>query len=264
MTVHAALTSEHDLRWQAVLSRDAKADGDFVFSVRSTGIYCRPSCPARRPKRENVAFHANCDAAERAGFRACLKCRPREASQAERHAAAIARICRAIEEAEETPRLDDLANLAGLSPHHFHRLFKSATGMTPAAYGRAQRAGRVREALTNGGSVTSAIHEAGYGSASRFYERSNKVLGMKPSEYRSGGVNTDIHYSIGESALGKVLVAHTGRGVCAIFLGNEPEPLIADLTRRFPKARISEAGNDFAATVAEVVSFVDQPKRGLA
>lgn len=161
------------------------------------------------------------------------------------------------------PTLDQLARKAGFSPHHFHRLFKQATGMTPAGYGRAHRASRMRSALTQGESVTAAIQMAGYGSGSRFYENSDKVLGMKPSDYRSGGADIAISYALGETSLGRILVARTERGICAIFLGDEAEPLIADLNRRFPKAKITEAGPDFAQTVSDVVAFVEQPRDAL-
>jgi len=252
-----------DPRWKSFAAKDPSADGRFFIGVKTTGIYCRPSCPARTPKPQNVAFFESAEAAERAGFRPCKRCHPDRPSLWTLRGDIVAEVCRRIESAEAIPSLDALAKKAGFSPYHFHRLFKSATGMTPAAYGRAHRASRMREALTHGESVTAAIHEAGYGSASRFYETSDKVLGMKPSDYRSGGVHTEIFYSVGESSLGRILVAHTGRGICAIFLGDEPEPLIADLKRRFPKAIISEAGPDFGATVAQVVSFVEQPGRGL-
>ncbi len=254
---------ERDPRWARFAAKDASVDGVFFIGVKTTSIYCRPSCAAKTPKPQNIAFYDTAAEAERAGFRACKRCHPDRPALWTLRNDVVAEICRLIERSEETPKLETLAAKAGFSPHHFHRLFKFATGLTPAAWGRAHRATRMRAALEGSDTVTSAIHQAGYGSASRFYEKSDKVLGMKPSEYRSGGVNTDIFYSIGDSALGKILVAHTDRGVCAIFLGDEPDPLIADLRRRFPKASISEAGSDFARTVAQVVSFVEEPRRGL-
>jgi AraC family transcriptional regulator of adaptative response/methylated-DNA-[protein]-cysteine methyltransferase len=264
MTQTAAITTEAaDPRWKSLSARDRAADGTFFFSVKSTGIYCRPSCPARRPKPENVAFHASAEEAERAGFRPCKRCHPDRPDVWKQNTQVVAEICRMIEASDAIPNLDDLAKKAGFSPHHFHRLFKSVTGVTPRDYALAHRAIRMRAGLANGASVTSAIHEAGYGSPSRFYETSNKMLGMTPSDYRSGGANMDIHFAVGDSSLGKLLVATTERGICAIFLGDEPEELIADLKRRFPKASIAPAGKDFEKIVATVVGFVEQPKAGL-
>ena len=257
------VAADQDARWQAVVARDASADGTFVISVRSTGIYCRPSCPARRPKPENVQFHATVHDAKRAGFRACKRCRPDDLGLAERQAAKVAEICRFIETADHVPSLDELAKRARMSAYHFHRVFKTVTGVTPAAYARGERAKRVREGLTHEPSVTAAIYGAGFNSNSRFYEKSDDVLGMKPTDYRAGGANTTIHFSVGECSLGSILVARSARGVCAIYLGDDPETLLHEMEDRFPNATLIGGDKDFDSLVAKVVGFVEEPKTGL-
>ncbi|HET6569726.1 MAG TPA: bifunctional transcriptional activator/DNA repair enzyme AdaA, partial [Rhodothermales bacterium] len=181
-----AATTENDSRWASVLARDPGADGTFYYSVDTTGVYCRPSCAARRPRREHVRFHATREDAERAGFRPCKRCKPDQASRAEQHAGKVAAACRLIEESEEAPRLEELAKHAGLSSYHFHRVFKANTGLTPKAYAAAHRENRVRTMLEKSDTVTEAIYDAGYNSGSRFYEISDEVLGMTPSDYRAG------------------------------------------------------------------------------
>lgn len=253
-----------DPRWTKVLARDAAADGEFVYSVATTGVYCRPACAARTPNRRNVAFHADCAAAEAAGFRPCKRCKPDQASLRERQAGLIAEACRRIEAAEEQLSLGELADGAGLSPHHFHRLFRSITGLTPKGYADAHRAGRVRDALTEGASVTEALYDAGYGSSGRFYAAAGDALGMKPAAYAKGGAQANIRYGIGRSTLGYVLAASTDQGICAILMGDDDDDLVADLERRFPNARAIEADAGFDATVAAVVAMVEEPARGLA
>jgi len=250
-------------RWEAVRRRDARADGTFFYSVRTTGVYCRPSCAARLARRENVSFHASCAAAEAAGFRPCKRCKPNEPSQSERNAALIAAACRRIDEAETSLPLAELADAAGLSPYHFHRVFKAATGLTPKAYAAAHRARRVRNALDRGNAVTTAIFDAGYNSNSRFYEESDRILGMTPSNYRKGGVNTEIRFAVGECSLGSIVVAASRRGVCAILLGDDPEALIRDLQDRFPRASLIGGDKQFEQLVAKVVGFVEAPGLGL-
>src|SRR5258708_432171 len=218
--------STDDARWDAVVSKDKRADGQFYFSVRTTGVYCRPSCPARRARRENVAFHLSCEAAEAAGFRSCKRCRPREASQSERDAALIARACSLIEKSDEPLRLASLAAASGLSPFHFHRLFKAATGLTPKAYGDAHTADRVRKALPCSKTVTAAIYDAGFNSNGRFYASSAQVLGMTPGRYRAGGQWVKIRFAIGECSLAAILVAATHKALSALFLANDPDPLV--------------------------------------
>jgi len=258
-----ALPIERDPRWAALLARDPAAEGAFVYSVATTGVYCRPTCPSRRPKPENVAFFASSAEAERAGFRPCQRCRPNEPPAAERHAALVAEACRRIEKADTAPSLDALAAKAGLSPSHFHRLFKSITGLTPKAYAAAHRAKRVREELSNGRSVTEAIYGAGFNASSRFYEKAQDALGMTPSAYRAGGVGAEIKFAIGQCSLGAILVARSEKGVCAILLGDDPEALIRDLQDRFPKAHLIGGDRDFEALVAKVVGFVEAPALGL-
>jgi AraC family transcriptional regulator, regulatory protein of adaptative response / methylated-DNA-[protein]-cysteine methyltransferase len=263
-TAPVRLPAETDPRWQAVVSRDGRADGAFVYSVRSTGVYCRPSCPARRAKPSNVQFHQTCADAERAGFRPCKRCRPDQPALAQRHAAKVAEICRLLQGAERIPPLAALARKAGMSPHHFHRVFKLSTGVTPHAYARAQRARRIREELGTGTkSVTAAMYDAGFNASSRFYAASDEMLGMKPSDYRAGGANASICFAVGQCSLGSILVAQSGRGVCAIFLGDEPEALVRALEERFPRAELVGGNSAFESVVAKVVGFVEAPGIGL-
>jgi AraC family transcriptional regulator, regulatory protein of adaptative response / methylated-DNA-[protein]-cysteine methyltransferase len=250
-------------KWAALGARDAQADGSFVYSVRTTGVYCRPSCPARPARPENVAFHATCAEAEAAGFRPCKRCRPNEPALAERQAEAVARACRLIERCETMPALDDLAKAAGMSPFHFHRVFRKVTGITPKAYAEARLAGRVASGLQVAGSVTAAVFEAGYNSSSRFYAKSSERLGMTPTAYRKGGAGIRIRFAAAECSLGSILVAATDKGVCAILLGDDPDALARDLQDRFPKAELSGGNDAFERWVAEIIGFVEAPGRGL-
>ena len=228
----AAFASESD-RWAAVTRRDSSADGHFFYSVSTTGVYCRPSCPSRQARREHVRFHPTIADAERAGFRACKRCRPNEPALADQRASAVARACRLIERTETLPSLDALADAAGMSRFHFHRVFKAVTGLTPRAYAAAHRANRVREELGRRPSVTEAIYEAGYNSNGRFYAAAPGVLGMTPTRFRAGGAGESIHFAVGECSLGSVLVAATDKGVCAIMLGDDPDGLVRNLQDRF-------------------------------
>jgi AraC family transcriptional regulator of adaptative response/methylated-DNA-[protein]-cysteine methyltransferase len=247
-----------DERWTAVARRDASADGTFFFSVRTTGVYCRPGCPSRLPRRENVRFHASADAAEAAGFRACKRCRPRAENLAQRHATTIARACRLIEGAEKAPTLESLAQSAGISPFHFHRLFKSIVGITPKAYAQRHRLQRMGGALHKGSKVTDAIYDAGYASSASFY-RQPAPLGMAPARYRRGGSGETIRFAVGECSLGTILVAATAQGICAILLGDDPEQLLSDLQQRFANAQLIGADSTFEQWVARVVGMVDTP-----
>ncbi len=260
----AAAPGEHDSRWQAVVTRDRTADGRFLYSVRSTGVYCRPSCAARLANPRNVRFHASTADAEAAGFRPCKRCRPDQPPLAHQHAALVADACRAIADAETVPLLAALARCAGLSPHHFHRVFKAATGVTPRDYAAARRAERVRGSLTKSSRVTDAIYDAGFGSSSRFYERSDVILGMTPTRFRDGGAGEVIRFAVGETSLGAILVAVSGKGVCAILMGDEPEALVRDVQDRFHKADLVGADAGFEATVAAVVGLVEAPRLGLS
>ncbi len=255
-----------DPRWAQVLARKPEADGRFFYSVDTTGVFCRPSCGARTPRPEHVRFHDSAAAALAAGFRPCRRCRPDLPPLAERQAALVAEACRRIEASETPPTLRALAEACGLSPHHLHRVFKAVTGLTPKAYGASCRARRLREALAQGGpgpSVTEAIYEAGYQSGSRFYEESDRVLGMAPRAYRAGGAGEAIRFAIGQCSLGAILVAATGRGLCAILIGDEPEPLLRELQDMFPEAELLGGDADFERLVARVVGFVEAPRLGL-
>jgi len=258
------LLTELDPRWQAVVARDDRADGQFYYSVRTTGVYCRPSCGSRLARPENVRFHSTRQDAERAGFRPCKRCRPDLERPDASHANLVAAACRAIESSNSAPSLKQLAAQAGLSPFHFHRLFKSRTGVTPRAYAAAHRNRRVQTALKRGATVTDAIGDAGFTSTSRFYEKSNEVLGMTPTEYRAGGRDTRIRFAIGQCSLGAVLVAESDKGICAILLGDDPDTLARDLQDRFPRATLIGGDRVFEKRVATVIGFIEDPRQGLA
>ncbi len=249
-----------DARWEAVKRRDRAADGAFFYSVASTGIYCRPSCASRLALRRNIAFHPSARQAEEAGFRACKRCRPNQSSPVQRHADAVAQVCRVIDEAEEIPSLASLAALAGLSPFHFHRVFKSITGITPKAYAAQRRDQRMRNQLTNAPSVTEAIYRAGFTSSSRFYEKSAAKLGMNAGAFRAGGAGESIRFAVGETSLGPILVAATKRGVSAIRFGESPDLLVRELEDEFPKADLIGGDRNFERLVAVVVAQVERPR----
>jgi AraC family transcriptional regulator of adaptative response/methylated-DNA-[protein]-cysteine methyltransferase len=260
----ATTQTEQDPRWASVVRREQAADGSFVYAVRTTGVFCRPSCPSRLAKAQNVALFLTCEAARQAGYRPCQRCKPEQAGLQAEHTAIVAEACRFIEAAEEVPSLEELAGKAGMSSSYFHRLFKARTGLTPKAYAHARRAERVRQELNNrAASVTSAIYGAGFNSNGRFYESVGEMLGMTPSDYRSGGNNAEIHFAIGECSLGSILVARSERGVCAILLGDDPDILARDLQDRFPRARLIGGDAGFEALVARVVGFVEAPSMGL-
>ena len=260
----ASIPTTQDPRWQSVLARDASADGRFVYAVRSTGVYCRPSCPSRVAKPENVTFHAAPADAEAAGFRACLRCHPKGQSPAQANAAIVAEACRLIEAGDAPPRLDDLARRVGMSAHHFHRQFKAITGLTPREWGAAHLARKLRAGLDGAQtSVTEAIYDAGFNSNSRFYERADAVLGMTPSAYRKGGRDAEIRFALAQCALGAILVAQSARGICAISLGDDPEALLRELQDRFPQARLIGGDAAFEGLVARVIGFVEAPGIGL-
>lgn len=252
-----------DPRWARVVARDPRADGSFVYGVKTTGVYCRPSCPSRRARPEHVVFYATAEQAEHAGLRPCRRCQPKQRGLAERQAALVAELCRFIEATPHIPTLAELAQRAGLSRYHLHRLFKAVTGLTPRAYGAAHRARRIRRELGEGGTVTDAIYNAGYQSSGRFYEQADQVLGMTPGNYRAGGSNTEIRFAIGECSLGAILVAHSDRGVCAILLGDDADTLARQLQDRFPAAMLCGDDPEFARLVAQVVGLVECPRLGL-
>ncbi|EFP0623418.1 bifunctional DNA-binding transcriptional regulator/O6-methylguanine-DNA methyltransferase Ada [Escherichia coli] len=263
MNTSLAYETEDD-RWMAVQARDAAADGHFVYAVRTTGVYCQPSSTARLPKRENVEFFDSAEAAEAAGYRRSRRAHGDQTSAANERAALVARACRTIETSETPPPLDDLATEMGMSPFHFHRLFKAETGLTPKAYSSAYRARKLREELNSAGaSITDAIYGAGFNSNSRFYEASKQLLGMRARDWRAGGAGAVIRFAVGQCSLGAILVAQSQRGICAILLGDDPDLLVRDLQDQFPKAEIIGCDGDFEQLVAEVVGFVEAPAMGL-
>ncbi|HVG33270.1 MAG TPA: bifunctional DNA-binding transcriptional regulator/O6-methylguanine-DNA methyltransferase Ada [Pyrinomonadaceae bacterium] len=259
----AAATTVNDPRWAAVVARNPDADDKFYYSVQTTGVYCRPSCAARLARPENVRFHATCEDAENAGFRPCRRCKPKLPKLVEQHAMKVTEACRIIEESESVPGLKDLAERVGLSTYYFHRVFKQATGLTPREYAAAHRSKRVRRELGRTQTVTEAIFDAGYNSSSRFYEKSNDLLGMTPTNYRAGGANTEIRFAVGECFLGSILVARSDRGVCAILLGDDADALTRELQDRFPQANLIGGDSLFEQLVSRVVGFVEAPGIGL-
>ncbi|MFL6354523.1 MAG: bifunctional DNA-binding transcriptional regulator/O6-methylguanine-DNA methyltransferase Ada [Bryobacteraceae bacterium] len=248
-------------RWAAVAARDRNADGLFCYSVETTGVYCRPSCAARLARRENLV-HLTCEAAEKAGFRPCKRCRPNEPGFAARRASAIEKACRTMENGDELPNLDELAAAAGMSRFHFQRVFKSVTGVTPRAYFAQNRFHRVRAELMRQETVTEAIYSAGFNSNGRFYETSSQLLGMTPTKFRSGGEGTSIRFAVGKCSLGAILVGATDKGVCSILLGDDPDALLHDLENRFPKAQLIGGDKDFEQWVAKVIGLVETPGQG--
>ncbi|MEO6181940.1 MAG: bifunctional DNA-binding transcriptional regulator/O6-methylguanine-DNA methyltransferase Ada [Verrucomicrobiota bacterium] len=252
-----------DERWNAMAYRDANADGKFYYSVKTTGVYCRPSCAARLARRENVQFHNSCEEAESAGFRACKRCRPNGPSLTEQYTSTVAGACHTIETADELPSLDVMAKAAGMSRFHFHRVFKKIAGLTPKAYATAHRAERMRAELPKRNTVTEAIYGAGFNSNGRFYAESSKMLGMSPKKYREGGIGTVIRFAVGESSLGSILVASSEKGVCAISLGDDPNELVQEFQNGFPKAQLIGGDKNFERVVAQVIGFVEAPQLGL-
>lgn len=254
--------AEH--RWEAVVNRDPRADGHFVYAVKTTGIYGRPSSIGRLPKRENVEFFSSAQAAEDAGYRPNRRRSGDRSSAASQSATVVAKACRFIEAADTPPDLSTLSTLMGMSAAHFHRMFKKETGVTPKAYGAAHRARRLREQLSGGEkTVTDAILEAGFNSNSRYYETSHARLGMSAKDYRRGGTGAVIRFAVGQSSFGAILVAQSEKGICAIFMGDDPDKLVHDLQDKFPKASLIGADATFEQTVAVVVGFVEQPSIGL-
>jgi AraC family transcriptional regulator, regulatory protein of adaptative response / methylated-DNA-[protein]-cysteine methyltransferase len=252
-----------DPRWSSLAARDASADGKFYYAVTTTGVYCRPSCAARPARPENVRYFETRSAAEKAGFRPCKRCKPNQAGIAEPNAKRIAKACRLIERSEEVPSLAVLAKHADMSIFHFHRTFKAITGVTPNNYAAAHRGQRVRSSLERSNTVTSAIYEAGFNSSSRFYENTNNVLGMTPSQFRDGGADTDIFFAIAQCSLGSILVAQSKKGVCSILIGDDPILLVRDLQDQFPKANLIGDEPGYEDVVAKVVGMIEHPGIGL-
>ncbi|WP_058912821.1 bifunctional DNA-binding transcriptional regulator/O6-methylguanine-DNA methyltransferase Ada [Entomohabitans teleogrylli] len=243
-------------RWLAVERRDSAADQHFVFAVKTTGIFCRPSCRARHPLRQNVIFYPDARAAQAAGFRPCKRCQPDRAPEARRQAQ-IALACRLLEESETPLSLAALADRVAVSPWHFHRLFKQATGMTPKAWQQARRAARLRGALQQGETVTDALLTAGYPSAGSYYRQADRALGMTARQYRGRGASLTIQFVIGRCQLGGFLVACGERGVCAILLGDDAQSLIGQLESLFPQARLEPGEHVLGEHIARIVGFLE-------
>src|SRR3984885_13997011 len=252
-----------DPRWARIVARDKTADGCFWYSVATTGIYCRPSCPSRTANRRNVQLHETLAAAKATGFRPCKRCNPDGISIEGENAAIIAQACRLIEESDEEPSLNDLAEAVGRSPSYFHRMFKAVTGLTPKDYAVAHRAAKVRQGLDSGNSVTEAMYDAGFNSSGRFYEKSTGLLGMTPTQYRAGGANEEIRFAVGETSLGAILVASSKKGMASILLSIDPNELVRELQDRFRKARLIGADKDYEDLVSRVVGFIEAPALGL-
>lgn len=241
--------------WQATLARDSRADGTFVLAVRSTRIYCRPSCPARRPLRRNVTFFLTREEAEKHGYRPCLRCRPNEISAT---VALVQRAARQLSESsEENTRFGTLARTLGTTPATLRRAFLRITGLKPLELAEALRLKRFKALMREGKSITDALYETGYGSSSRVYERSNSQLGMTPATYRKGGEGMKLGYTVAKSPLGKVLVAATQRGVSAVYLGDAESTLLTELRSEYPRAEITPATDSFQRWVREIVQRIE-------
>jgi AraC family transcriptional regulator, regulatory protein of adaptative response / methylated-DNA-[protein]-cysteine methyltransferase len=259
------LTSEHshaildEERWLAVVNRDRAYEGQFVLAVHTTGIFCRPGCPARTPKRENTSFFNTTADALRAGFRPCKRCRPLGSSINEDHARMVGKAVQAMERSETRLTLEALAAHVGMSPWHLQRVFRQQTGLTPAQYQRSLRSSRLREELQGATTITEAMNNAGYGSSSQFYAKTEGELGMSPSSYRSGGKGERIRYGIVQTWLGSLLVAGTDRGVCSLQMGDSEEEMRERLHATFPNAEFIADDPDFARIVAAVVALAEEP-----
>ncbi|MBU1394757.1 MAG: bifunctional DNA-binding transcriptional regulator/O6-methylguanine-DNA methyltransferase Ada [Gammaproteobacteria bacterium] len=246
-------------RWQAVVRRDPQADGEFVYAVRTTGVVCRPSCPSRAAKRQNVEFFESAELAVAAGYRPCQRCRPDAISLQQRWTERVLEACRAIEQNPSALTLDQLAQQAGTSAHHFQRRFKAVTGLSPKAYHKAAQARRMRTALQSAQSVTEAIYEAGFNSSGRFYEDAPALLGMSPGSYRKGGVGEHLRYAIESCTLGRVIVAATRKGICAIEFDESAQALEARIRERFPQAQFEPVDAEFQQWIAQVLRYIAQP-----
>lgn len=253
-----------DARWEAIVARDKHADGSFFYAITTTGIYCYPSCPSRLALRSHTQFFDTALDAIRTGFRPCKRCKSDQETPLVRDARLIAQACRMIENADEIPSLDALAQSQNMSRFHFHRLFKSITGITPKAYATAHRANKIRtELTTHNTSITDATYSAGFNSSGRFYAKSTEILGMTPTRFKNGGNSEIIHYSIGTCSFGPILVARSEKGICAILIHNDDNPILTDLQKRFPKATLLEDQSDFQHWLAQVVQFVETPNQNL-
>lgn len=255
--------TKNDPRWRRIVVRDKMADGQFWYSVTTTGIYCRPSCPSRTPKPSNVTVHDTLDSARNSGCRPCKRCNPEGCSKDIADAALIERACRFIETSDTLPSLNKLAEAVWLSPSYFHNLFKNQTGLTPKSYASGYRSRKVHEGLSQGAKVTDVVYDAGFNSNGRFYAQSSAMLGMTPKRYRDGGPHEVLHFTVAECSLGSVLIASSEKGVACILLGNDPDALVRDLQDRFPKAELIGADVDYEQSIAKVIGFIEDPDLGL-
>lgn len=252
-----------DDRWQSVVDRDVDADGQFVFAVQTTGIFCRPSCRAKHALRKNVRFFADAQQAQDAGFRPCKRCLPDKDSAQQHRLDKIARACQLLE--QESPlTLDELAQQVAMSPYHLHRLFKATTGMTPKVWQQSWRARRLRDALAKGAPVTQAILNAGFPDSSSYYRKADQALGMTAKQFRKGGDNVSVRYTLADCALGRCLVAESERGICAILLGDDDATLVADLHALFPAAQDVPAEANFQQRVREVIVAINSRDASLS
>ncbi len=257
-----------DRLWQAVLHRDPAFNGSFVYAVRTTGVYCRPTCPSRRPHRANVGFFADCKEAQSAGFRACLRCLPDRPSQESRNSGLVQKVCRQIDSHLEDhpdglPSLAQLSLAVGVSASHLQRVFKKEMGLTPRQYAHTGRLERFKSLVRGGSPVSAAMLDAGFASTSRLYEDANSQLGMTPGRYRNGGVGITITYLIAESPLGTVLVAATGKGICSVNLGDEASTLLKDLRAEFPAADFKDGDELLQGWLGSVLEYLDGEPPGL-
>jgi AraC family transcriptional regulator of adaptative response/methylated-DNA-[protein]-cysteine methyltransferase len=265
--MHAAMKQREyktrQARWQALSDRDAHADGSFVYGVKTTGIYCRANCASRTPNERNVEFFDTVGDAEKAGFRPCRRCRP-DTQRVPDHIEEVRKACRFIEQSEEEPSLKQIAQVAGLSPFHFQKLFRSQVGLSPKQYAKAHRLGRLKEALAESPSVTAAIYDAGFGAASRAYDGLSERLGMEPGAYRKGGARQHVHYGFAKTWLGWMLVAATKRGICMIAFDDAKDKLVSHLKKRFSQAEVSHADDGFTEWMQAAACKAEQPHLGTA
>jgi AraC family transcriptional regulator of adaptative response/methylated-DNA-[protein]-cysteine methyltransferase len=250
-----------DIRWQVLVERDQQAGGGFYYAVKTTGIYCRPTCKSRLPLRENVVFFDTWQEAETAGYRPCKRCRPQDAAENAAHHKSVIDACRMIDESETVPSLENLARTAGLSPFHFQRVFKKVVGITPKQYFMQKRSNKMKNSLEQNRRVLDGIYDAGFGSTSPFYRQATGSLGMKPSDFKKGAAGIAITYSVSQSYLGWVLVAATDVGICAIEFGECPKMLEERLLQRFPQANCNKGDTVFASLVTEVLSYLELPDK---
>ena len=254
--------TEGDPRWQQILARDPSADSLFWYSVITTGVYCRPSCPSRAARPEHVRLHDSLAQARATGCRPCLRCNPDGLSRQQDNAALVTRACRLLEQGEQAPGLAQLAQRLGRSTSHVQRTFKALTGVTPKAYAAALRAERIRTELRLAPNITRAMYLAGFSSSGQFYRHSEAILGMSPTTYQSGGACETLKFAVGECSLGAILVASSAKGVVCVTLGDEAEPLVEDLQDRFPAAKLVGADADYEQVIAQVVGMVESPGTG--